>query len=405
VPSQPSVSDVSHSGQTAHGAGAGHAAGTADFVFVETFELGGGGQRVAVKDSIDVAGLPTRMGSGCLADAPPARMHAAVVSALLAAGCRIVGKTNMHELAYGVTGINRWSGTPVNPRAPDRVPGGSSSGSAVAVAAGLVDFSLGTDTGGSIRIPSACCGVCGLKPSYGRVSRIGVHPERSTLDCVGPLARDVAMIERAMTMIDPTFRPQAPPTRATLGWLEVEANPAITAAAHAALAGAGLPLRPMSLPSFAAAFAAGLAIISAENWAAFGPLLGCEQLGADVRARLRASSAVSAADVAAAEAVRRRLQAEIGEALTQVDALALPTLPDLPLTLAAAADASAALRSSSCVRPFNLSGHPAITLPIAVEGVPAGLQLVGRAGEDEALCALARTIAAHACATEQPGGG
>ena len=389
------MSDVSHPGPPAPAAGAEPAVSAADFVFVERIELGGTGPRVAVKDSIDVAGFPTRMGTACLADTPPAREHAAVVSALLAAGCRIVGKTNMHELAYGVTGINRWSGTPLNPRAPDRVPGGSSSGSAVAVAAGLVDFSLGTDTGGSIRIPSACCGVYGLKPSYGRVSRSGVHPARSTLDCVGPLARDVAMIERAMAMIDPTFGSTAPPTRATLGWLEVDANPAVTAATHAVLTAADLPLRPIFLSSFAAAFAAGLAIISAENWAAFGHLLGCEQLGADVRTRLRAASAVSAAEVAAAEAVRRRLQEEIEEALTRVDALALPTLPDLPLTLAAAADAQAALRSSSCVRPFNLSGHPAITLPIALEGVPAGLQLVGRAGEDAALCALARTVAAR----------
>ena len=399
------MSDVSQPPQPPPAVPAAHAGGASDFVFVERIELGGSGLRAGVKDSIDVAGFATRLASACLADAPPAREHAAVVSALLAAGCRIVGKTNLHELAYGVTGINRWTGTPVNPRAPGRIPGGSSSGSAVAVAAGLVDFSLGTDTGGSIRIPSACCGVYGLKPSYGRVSRRGVHPPRSTLDCVGPLAREVAMIERAMTIIDPTFEVQPPPRAATLGWLAVEANPAVSAAAHTALASTDLPLRPLSLPSFAAAFAAGLAIIAAENWAAFGHLIGCEQLGADVRTRLRAASAVSAADVAAGETVRRRLQSEIDEALTHVDALALPTLPDLPLTLAAASDAQAALRSSACVRPFNLSGHPAVTLPIAVDGVPAGLQLVGRAGKDEALCAHARLLAAGVCATGQPGGG
>ena len=186
-------------------------AGASDSIFVQRLQLGGDGPRVGIKDSIDVAGFATRMGSACLADAPPAAQHAAVVRALLEAGCRIVGKTNLHELAYGVTGINRWSGTPANPRAPGRVPGGSSSGSAVAVAAGLVDFSLGTDTGGSIRIPAACCGVYGLKPSYGRVSRRGVHPSASSLDCVGPLGRDMPMIERAMAMIDPTFRSQRRP--------------------------------------------------------------------------------------------------------------------------------------------------------------------------------------------------
>jgi amidase len=373
-----------------------------DFIFVERMELGGSGPRVGVKDSIDIAGFATRMASACLADTPPAAQHAAVVQALLEAGCRIVGKTNMHELAYGVTGINRWSGTPANPRAPGRVPGGSSSGSAVAVAARLVDFALGTDTGGSIRIPAACCGVYGLKPSYGRVSRCGVHPARSTLDCVGPLARDLPMIERAMRTIDPSFRPQDAPTRATVGWVQVEANPEVAAAARTVLAAADISLRSISLPSFAAAFAAGLAIIGAETWAAFGHLVECERLGADVRTRLLASRGISSADVAAAESVRGVFRAEIDEALTHVDALALPTLPDLPLSLAAAADARVALHSSSCVRQFNLSGHPALTLPIRVQGCPVGLQLVARAGADEALCALAALVIDQASATGQP---
>jgi amidase len=361
-------------------------------IFVERMTLGGDGLRVGVKDSIDIAGFPTRMGSACLADVPPATQHAEVVRSLLDADCRIVGKTNMHELAYGLTGINRWAGTPLNPRAPGRVPGGSSSGSAVAVAARLVDFALGNDTGGSIRLPAACCGVIGLKPSYGRVSRMGVHPARSTLDCVGPLAREVSMIERAMTMIDATFRRQDAPPRPVVGWVQVEANPEVSAAARAALERAGVRLRPVALPSFAAAFPAALAIIGAETWAAFGSLVECARLGADVRTRLTAARAISAAEVAAAERVRGAFRAEIDAALTEFDALALPTLPDLPLTLAAAEDARAALHSSWCVRPFNLSGHPAITLPVMAQGLPAGLQLVGRAQHDEALCALARSV-------------
>ena len=363
-------------------------------IFLERMALGGDGLRVGVKDSIDIAGFQTRMASGCLADVPPAAQHAAVVRSLLAAGCRIVGKTNMHELAYGLTGINRWAGTPVNPRAPGRVPGGSSSGSAVAVAAGLADFALGNDTGGSIRLPAACCGVIGLKPTYGRVSRTGVHPEHSTLDCVGPFAREVSMIERAMAIIDATFRPQDPPPHPVVGWVQVEANPEVSAAARAALERAGSELRPVALPAFATAFSAALAIIGAETWAAFGHLAGCERLGADVRTRLTAARAISSAELAAAEKVRAAFRAEIDAALTDLDALALPTLPELPLTLAAAEDARAALHSSWCVRPFNLSGHPAITLPITVHGLPAGLQLVGRARHDEALCALARSVEA-----------
>jgi amidase len=361
-------------------------------VFVERMALGGDGPRVGVKDSIDVAGFATRMASACLVDAPPAAQHAAVVGSLLEAGCRIVGKTNLHELAFGLTGINRWTGTPVNPRSPARVPGGSSSGSAVAVAAGLVDFALGNDTGGSIRLPAACCGVVGLKPTYGRVSRSGVHPERSTLDCVGPLAREVSMIERAMAMIDATFDRQEAPPHATVGWVQVGAAPEVSAAARAALGRAGVEVRPVALPSFAAAFAAALTIIGAETWLAFGHLAGCQRLGADVRTRLTARLAITAGELAAAEALRLRWRAEIDASLIDLDALALPTLPDLPLTLAAAEDARAALHSSWCVRPFNLSGHPAITLPVSLQGVPAGLQLVARAQRDEALCALARNI-------------
>ena len=361
-------------------------------VFVERMVLGVDGPRVGVKDSIDVAGFPTRMASACLADAPPAARHAAVVQSLLDGGCRIVGKTNLHELAFGLTGINRWTGTPVNPRSPARVPGGSSSGSAVAVAAGLVDFALGNDTGGSIRLPAACCGVVGLKPSYGRVSRAGVHPERSSLDCVGPLAREVSTIERAMAMIDATFRPQRAPPYAAVGWVQVGAGAEVSSAARAALGRAGIEVRSVALPTFAAAFSAALTIIAAETWSAFGHLAGCERLGADVRTRLAAAQAISDAQVAAAETMRRTWRAEIDAALSDLDALALPTLPDLPLTLAAAEDPRAALHSSWCVRPFNLSGHPAITLPITAQGVPVGLQLVGRAQRDEALCALARSV-------------
>jgi amidase len=367
-----------------------------DFAFAQVLDLGGDGLRVGVKDSIDIEGFATRMGSACFADAPPARRHAEVVRALLDQGCRIVGKTNLHELAYGVTGINRWTGTPVNPRAPGRIPGGSSSGSAVAVAAELVDFAVGTDTGGSIRIPAACCGVYGLKPSYGRVSRSGVHPAVSSLDCVGPMARDMPTIERAMQMLDPSFRPHAPPSQAIMGWVSVHADPEVAAAARGVLEQTNISLRPVSLPAFESAYAAGLAIIGAENWAAYGHLAASEALGMDVRTRLLAAREISAADVVAAERVRRAFRAEVDKALTQVDALALPTLPDFPPTLAAAGDWRASVRTTSFVRPFNLSGHPAITLPVAAAGgLPIGLQLVGRLHADEALCALAHTVAQH----------
>jgi amidase len=178
-----------------------------------------------------------------------------------------------------------------------------------------------------------------------------------------------------------------------LGWLTVAADPDINAAACRLLADADLTTKPVSLPSFERAFNAGLCIIGAENWAAFGHLTSNPLLGADVRARLIPARDITHDQVAAAEGVRQRFGNEVDEALERVDALALPTMPEVPLTLREADDARRALRTTTCVRPFNLSGHPALTIPMTLpSGLPAGLQLVGRKGEDAALCALARRI-------------
>ena len=363
-------------------------------IFVQELELGKTGPSVAVKDSIDIAGYPTRAGSPALANASPATHHADVVRTLIDAGCRIVGKTNMHELAYGVTGINHWTGTPVNPRFPDRIPGGSSSGSAAAVAARLVDVGIGTDTGGSIRIPAACCGVYGLKPSFGRLSRRGVYPAASSLDCVGPMTRNMAMLEHAMSLLDPSFRPGPSPHHSRLGVLDVVAEPAVAGIIRSTLEQTGFPLLPTSLPSLKRAFDAALVIIGAETWAAFGSLTSCDAMGADVRARLLSARDISPDQLVAAEQVRIKFRAEVDDQLERVDALALPTMRGFPITLSAPADARGTLNMTALVRPFNLSGHPALTIPImAPEGLPVGLQLVGKMGRDAALCAIARQIA------------
>jgi amidase len=301
----------------------------------------------------------------------------------------------MHELAYGVTGINAYAGTPRNPRFPTLVPGGSSSGSAAAVAAGLVDFAIGTDTGGSIRIPANCCGILGLKPTFGRVSRAGVVPAESSLDCVGPFARDIATLERAMSLIDDSFAGESPPVEARLGLVEVSADAEVAAALRGVLVRLDIPVTPIHLPSFDEAFAAGMTIIAAENWTAFGHLLDAG-LGPDVQRRLAAAQSVTRDRVLHAEAVRRRFRDEVDAALQTVTALVLPTMPGVPLRLAAARDAEAALRMTAFVRPFNLSGHPALTLPLLTEtGQPAGMQLIGRRNGDAALCALAQLVAAR----------
>jgi amidase len=357
------------------------------------------GLTFAVKDLIDVAGCHTGGGNpDWLASHAPAEASAPVVEALLGAGARLTGKTITDELAFSLEGSNAHYGTPVNPACPDRIPGGSSSGSAVAVAAGPrgdppVDFTVGTDTGGSIRIPAACCGVYGLKTSYGRISREGVHPAVSSLDCVGPFARSLAMIERAMALMDPSFAPCAPPANIRLGIVNVTADPGIVATVRAALARAAIPSVPIDLPSLEDAYAAGLTIIGVENWSAYGHLVDGPGLGDDVRARLLGNRSISRDALAAAERCRTIFRAEVDAALEFVDALVLPTLPIVPPRLGETADARAVLRLTAFVRPFNVSGHPALSIPLTTDAhLPAGLQLVGRRGGDAALCAAAQGL-------------
>lgn len=364
-------------------------------IFTRTLDIGGDGLRVAIKDCLDIAGFPTGCGSAAFDGAAPAKANAAVVDAVLRAGCRIVGKANMHELAYGVTGINAHTGTPRNPRFPERIVGGSSSGSAAAVAAGLVDFAIGTDTGGSIRLPAGCCGVFGFKPTFGAISREGATPASSSLDCIGPFARDMAMIERAMAAMCPGFAPAIAPARVTLGRVRTGADGDVDAAVDAVMARSGVAVVSVELPSLALAHKAGITVIAAEMAPLFAHLVGTGLLGADVDARLAAASRVSADQVAEAEGVRARFIAEIDAALATVDALVLPTLPTVPIRVADAADAAAALRLSELVRPFNLSGHPALSLPtLTADGLPAGVQIVGRRNADAALCAIGRVLEA-----------
>ncbi|AOJ34310.1 amidase [Burkholderia metallica] len=362
--------------------------------FIDTFTLGGPGPTIAIKDTIDIAGHPTRAASRALADAPPAAQHADVVRLLLDAGWQIAGKANMHELAFGMTGINDYTGTPVNPQDAARIPGGSSSGSASLVGLGAVDAALGTDTGGSIRGPAACCGVAGLKPTFGRVSRRGVAPAETTLDCVGPFARDIRTLVAVMAAIAPDFdRTQAAAAAAgcTVAHIFVDADPAIAAALDAAVRASGLRSHALALDDMPAAFAAGLTVINAETSRAFGHLVATGKLGADLDARLRAAATTTPAALQEADAVRARFTAQVDTALDHADVIVLPTLPALPITLQQARDGVSVIAMSSLIRPFNLSGHPALSLPLPLAGSPlkAGLQIVGRKGADERVCAIA----------------
>ncbi|KAA2313997.1 amidase [Pseudooceanicola sediminis] len=357
-----------------------------------------GGPRVAVKECLAIEGLPTRAGSAALADAPPALAHAQVVQTLLDTGCQIVGRANMHELAYGMTGANAHTGTPQNPRWPDRIPGGSSSGSAVLVAQGAVDFAVGTDTGGSIRQPAGCCGVFGLKPTFGRISRAGATPVASTLDSIGPFAATAPMLTRAMSLMDPTFQAESLASPPSLALLRPEAASDITASFDAATKLLhDATLTEATLPSLDAAYHASMTIIGHEIAAEFGALAASNAtLGADVRARILNGTRITARQLADAEAVRTRFTAEIDALLDTHDAILLPLLARTPPTWAVAADPAAVLPMTRFIRQFNMSGHPALALPtLTADGLPAGLQLIGAKGADARLCAIAEWIAAR----------
>ncbi|QGU15662.1 amidase [Leclercia sp. 119287] len=360
--------------------------------YVARFTLGEGDLSFAVKDTLDIAGFPTRAGCPALASNPAAEQHAEVVATLLGQGCVLTGKTTLHELAFGVTGINPWGGTPVNPRFPDLIPGGSSSGSAAVVAAGEVDFALGTDTGGSVRMPAACCGILGLKPTYGRLSRAGVMPAHSSLDCVGIFARSSSVLRRVLTRLAlPVDAPVT--TLPAMGFI-----PTATSDIDALLLNflAQWDLRPqqVDLPLLGDAHRAGLTLISRENWQAFNPLLSDDRVSADVATRIRAGASIDVAALNGAEDIRQAFTAQVDARLAETPLLALATLPELPPTLEEAKDPLSVVNLTRLVRPFNLSGHPALTLPAGtLGGRPVALQLIAAKGQEGLLIQAAEWLA------------
>jgi amidase len=360
-----------------------------------------GRPRVAVKDAIDVAGTVTTAGSAAVRDrGVPAPADAACLAGLRAAGAAVVGKTTLTELCVSPVGDNLVFGTPVNPAAPDRIPGGSSSGSAVAVAAGDADLGLGTDTGGSVRIPAACCGIVGLKPTWGRVPAAGVWPLAPSLDTVGPLARTVAEIIEAMRLLVPGWSATPRPAR-VVGRLRIDGvDPRLEDAVDAALDAARLAVRAVRLPGWDATWPALDTIILGELWRAHHALLDADGLGAFVNEALHAGRAVSAARLDEARAARDAWRAEVTGALVDVDVIALPTLvaPPPPLT------DHAGFPLTRLTAPVNLAGVPAIALPVPSPDlpVPASLQLVGPPHGEELLCATAQVV--H-CAPHRSGSG
>ena len=362
-----------------------------DATWIVRLDAAGDGPRLAVKDCIDVEGLPTTAGCQLVAEqARPAARDAAVVAAARRAGARIVGKTNLTELCWSASGVNPWSGTPLNPADPRRVPGGSSSGSAVAVATGEADAALGTDTGGSVRIPAACCGVTGLKTTWGRVPADGVYPLAPSLDTVGPLGADVAAVELGMRLIEPGFA--AGSCELAVGRIrpELDVDPVTDAAVDAALAAAGLRVADVAGFDLRAAARATDVLIDAEAYQANAYLLPrLDRLSPQMRRNMTESGALTADQVDAANGTRRAVREWFATTLDRYPFLALPTLAGAPPLLG-----ERSMSLTVLTMPANLVGLPALALPVpgGPAGLPASLQLIGPPGGEEQLIALGRVI-------------
>ena len=377
---------------------------------------------VALKDLVMTRGIRTTCGSRILKDWVP-ESDATVVVRLAAAGAILLGKLNMHEFAYGPTGVNPHYGTAANPWGRDRMPGGSSSGSGAAVATGLCAGALGTDTGGSIRIPASLCGIVGLKQTYGLVSRAGVVPLAWSLDHIGPMTRtvtDAALMLQALAGRDPadpsTAALPVPEYRRDLERdprglrvgvvrevfferLDPDVRTAVEAAAQA-LTGIGVRVEDVRLPRIHHAGPATFAIITAESMAYHEPYLKTRaaEYGADVRARLLTGQFVLATQYLKAQRARQVLRAEVDGVLQGVDALLMPTTPipaprndEREATVEGVTDDVRGWLTR-CTRPINLTGHPALSVPCGLTsgGLPIGLQLVGRQFDEATLLRLGR---------------
>lgn len=368
------------------------------------------GIALGVKDLIDVAGLPTRAGSQVLADAPPARVDAPVVARLRAAGAVVVAKLHTHEFAYGPTGDVAATGPARNPRDRTRITGGSSSGSAAAVAAGHVPLALGTDTGASVRTPAALCGVVGLKPALGRLPTEGVFPLSETCDHVGFLTADV---DDAALVWDVLYPPVAPAEGGVAGtrvgllrddyWQA--ADPALTAAvehAAATLRAAGAQVVDVRTPMIDELAAAYPTIVGAEAYATHATWLAerPQDYQAATRERLLPLAEQPARAYVDALRARRRLTTALADAVAGVDVLVLPTTRLRATPIGAAevdvGGATVAVRPAllALTLPFNLTGWPAVSVPGRAPGLPAGVQVVGVRCDERGVLRVAAAVAA-----------
>ncbi|MGC8792823.1 MAG: amidase [Bryobacteraceae bacterium] len=389
---------------------------------------------VAVKDVFATRGIRTTCGSRVFADLVP-DFDAAVVERLRAAGAVLLGKTNMHELAYGITSSNPHFGAVRNPWDLEHVPGGSSGGSAAAVAAEMAFMAMGSDTGGSIRIPAAWCGVVGLKPTFGRVSRYGVLPLDFSLDHMGPLARsvhDAALVLEAIAGFDPrddtsSGHPVGGYVPPDDPWLQgvriglpenfyferVEPGVAETVRQVAHLAEqAGAGLVPVRVPDVAAMNQVSRVILLAEAAAVMQPYLARrEDFGEDVWLLLHQGLLLSAADYLQAQRLRRLMRDEFGRIWRQAECLLTPTTPMTAPLIGQGEIAwpdgpeDVRLAATRFVRAINMFGWPALSLPCGLDarGLPVGVQIIGPPFQEARILRVAAALEAYLPRLSLPG--
>jgi Asp-tRNA(Asn)/Glu-tRNA(Gln) amidotransferase A subunit family amidase len=359
-------------------------------LFIAMTNEDGDGEVVAVKDLVDVRGTPTT-GGGRILPAGPKSEDAPLIRNLRSHGCVMIGKTNLHEWAFGSTNMNRHYGTVHNPRDRSRIAGGSSGGSAAAVAAGACDWAIGSDTGGSVRIPAALCGIVGFKPTFGTIDTKGVVPLSFSLDTIGSLASDVATATRAVAMmagIDEWGAVEPVPIErlrlaVPAGWVD-----GLDAQVRKAwdLVSEGIP--EIELPGLDAMQKACLDIMLSEAVAFHKTWMDTRpgDYGPDVLARLRTGLGVTGLDYVRAIKDQKRMREEVSRAMRGLDAILLPSTAAVAPLIAPEVDTRPLVRFT---RPFNLTGQPVFSLPAPVDGLPAGIQVIGHFGRDIELAAVA----------------
>ncbi len=385
-----------------------------------------GGIPLAVKDLFETKGIRTTAGTPFFKDYIP-EADAVAVQKLKQEGAVIMGKTNTHEIALGVTTVNPHFGTTRNPWGKTRIPGGSSGGSAVAVATGMALAALGTDTGGSIRIPASLCGVVGLKPTYGRVSVRGVFPLSWNLDHVGPLVttvRDAAIMLQVLAGYDPDdpFSVDQPVDdylvnieKGVGGWKIAlgsgryieEADAAVLQAVEAAakvFEGLGAVVEKVDM-SFLREAAAANGLMTPADAAAYHQDRLAEHpdwFGADIRQRLETGRAFTSTEYALARKTQSEMKHRMGKFFREYDVLLMPSTPITAPLIEGNDAVEQARRLTRFTAPFNLTGLPAISLPCGFsQGLPIGLQIVGGAWREASVLRAARAYEGSAISHQQ----